>query len=786
VSNVIEIQTPARFYLRYATEAEWRSDDPVLLFAEPGLEWDKGRVKYGNGVDSWNMLPYSTVTPEELLAKGYLNQQQVNDLVDQKLGLASGLTELVSAFNQAITDSQSSSQALASQLASKATQAALDQEITDRITMGEALSQTDLAEQAARQQAIQGLQNQLNTKVNATGAAAAAPVQSVNNKTGNVNLVKADIGLGSVDNTPDSDKPVSTAQATALSGKIDKQTGAVSGNLAMFATGGGVVDSGIAIPADGVLTQGYQDFTNVTVTTLQITRDDNISSGPLQLSTIPLLGNSSTIVLTSNGDAYPYKSGLFGKITGRITATMTDTGAVTLSGVPATGYQNDIRIWFVYYCPLSASLLTRKTLCPASAQVNLSGLDSAGLATDDDVAGLQTQIDGKEAQITAGQTTQYFDGSKSWRDFGSSVLNSVLTGWQAGADITVSATNTISGAISALQGQITAVKTTLSGKFNAPAGTTSQYLRGDGSVATFPTLGTAAAKDAPSSGNATSGQVVLGSDTRLSDSRPASDVSAWAKEATNAAIKAANVKLDSPLPTQTAASVVAGDDVQAALLKLQSQITGIIKPASIRIAWTNQHSGAWNDKLWTQSGDVAYGLYGSATWQSSRFGIRLTTGTSQAGYLAGTVPGGVINWALDWEARFSLIYNGGGTDPGDGYDIGFGINNANPPSATTGIRIATDPYSAQRNTRCYINGVNNISTQSSDFIQKYVQPIFEYRIARRQIGGRVFIFVYIGNALDNTFELTGLQINYGNIISIRAWTGAAYAFHWLCGFEVWQ
>ena len=46
-----------------------------------------------------------------------------------------------------------------------------------------------------------------------------------------------------------------------------------------------------------------------------------------------------------------------------------------------------------------------------------------------------------------------------------------------------------------------------------------------------PTLGTAAAKNVPSSGNASTSQVVMGNDTRLSDSRPASDVSAWAKAA---------------------------------------------------------------------------------------------------------------------------------------------------------------------------------------------------------------------------------------------------------------
>ena len=47
------------------------------------------------------------------------------------------------------------------------------------------------------------------------------PVVSVNGKYGAVNLVKADLGLGNVDNTSDLDKPISTATQAALGGKSD-------------------------------------------------------------------------------------------------------------------------------------------------------------------------------------------------------------------------------------------------------------------------------------------------------------------------------------------------------------------------------------------------------------------------------------------------------------------------------------------------------------------------------------------------------------------------------------
>lgn len=56
-----------------------------------------------------------------------------------------------------------------------------------------------------------------------------------------------------------------------------------------------------------------------------------------------------------------------------------------------------------------------------------------------------------------------------------------------------------------------------------------------------PTLGTAAEKDVPSSGDASTTQVVMGSDTRLSDSRNAADVYAWAKASTKPSYTASEV-----------------------------------------------------------------------------------------------------------------------------------------------------------------------------------------------------------------------------------------------------
>lgn len=75
---------------------------------------------------------------------------------------------------------------------------------------------------------------------------------------------------------------------------------------------------------------------------------------------------------------------------------------------------------------------------------------------------------------------------------------------------------------------------------NIGAGTSS-FSGSYNDLANKPTLGTAAAKNVSSSGNASSSQVVMGNDTRLTDARPASDVSDWAKASTKPKYTASEV-----------------------------------------------------------------------------------------------------------------------------------------------------------------------------------------------------------------------------------------------------
>jgi len=48
----------ATIKLRRGSKSTWSSANPVLNLAEPGLETDTGRIKYGDGSTAWNSLPY--------------------------------------------------------------------------------------------------------------------------------------------------------------------------------------------------------------------------------------------------------------------------------------------------------------------------------------------------------------------------------------------------------------------------------------------------------------------------------------------------------------------------------------------------------------------------------------------------------------------------------------------------------------------------------------------------------------------------------------------------------
>ena len=100
------------------------------------------------------------------------------------------------------------------------------------------------------------------------------PVISVNGKTGDVNLSSSDVDLGSVDNTSDLDKPISTATQTALNLKQDSSS--------------------------AVTLTGIQTLTNKTLTSPVINSPTGLSKGDVHLSAVPNLDTSNPANITQS------------------------------------------------------------------------------------------------------------------------------------------------------------------------------------------------------------------------------------------------------------------------------------------------------------------------------------------------------------------------------------------------------------------------------------------------------------------------------------------------------
>lgn len=114
--------------------------------------------------------------------------------------------------------------------------------ITDSFLVGSATEQTSLQVQIGDVAVRTDLSKSFILKTEPSSVLAnwvellspTSPVQSVNGKTGAVVLIKSDVGLGSVDNTSDALKPISTPTQTALDAKVLGPALSVDSELALF------------------------------------------------------------------------------------------------------------------------------------------------------------------------------------------------------------------------------------------------------------------------------------------------------------------------------------------------------------------------------------------------------------------------------------------------------------------------------------------------------------------------------------------------------------------------
>ena len=163
--------------------------------------------------------------------------------------------------------------------------------------------------------------------------------------TGNVNITKANVGLGSVNNTSDKDKPISTAQQTALNNKISKTGDTMTGVFTLLGNqytdalrAGGMNANNSNIYAINSLI--FRDLSESATEGIQFYRDDSHAdtlygkNGVLYWTLNRAFGTHGTdrIVLTSENYASYALPKAGGTTTGNLTSpTFTANTPMTLT-----------------------------------------------------------------------------------------------------------------------------------------------------------------------------------------------------------------------------------------------------------------------------------------------------------------------------------------------------------------------------------------------------------------------------------------------------------------------
>jgi hypothetical protein len=304
-----------------------------------------------------------------------------------------------------------------------------------------------------------------------TASSTAAPVQSVAGKTGTVSLVKADVGLSNVDNTSDANKPVSTAQATAI----------------------GTAQTNAESYADGLIAS-LKGTAPLTLDTLQELAEA-LNNNPAQIGDIlTALGNRLRVDINNQGLNSTEKTNAKTNIdlqnvdnTSDInkpisSATQTALNSKQALDATLTALSSFNSNGFLTQTALDTFVSRIITGTAGNISVSngdgLSGnpvidLVNAGTAgTYGSASSVPVFITDSKGRVTSVTNTIISIASTAITDFSNAVRTTVLTGYTVGAATSLATTDTILQAFGKIQGMINSLTSAVALKYDAsnPAG----------------------------------------------------------------------------------------------------------------------------------------------------------------------------------------------------------------------------------------------------------------------------------------------------------------------------
>lgn len=250
---------------RRGTAAQWTTANPILASGEFGYETDTKKLKLGDGTTAWTALAYFDDKSAPISHTHTASQISDSTTVGRSV-----LTAADAAAARSAIGAGTSSLALGttSSTAMRGDRTFAFSEITGTLGTNQlpalAINETFPVTSQAQMLALTAQRGDvaIRSDINKTyilssdspatladwlEITAGGDVVSVAGKTGTVTLVKADVGLGNVDNTSDASKPVSTAQQSALNLKANLASPTFTGTVTLPSTTNGLSKSNVGL-----------------------------------------------------------------------------------------------------------------------------------------------------------------------------------------------------------------------------------------------------------------------------------------------------------------------------------------------------------------------------------------------------------------------------------------------------------------------------------------------------------------------------------------------------------